>query len=381
MTKQFATEILDTTLREGEQCYGVFLPVEIKKRIALLLNEIGVDFIEVGHPAAAPSIKDAVAEIVKLNLQSRLIAHARLDHEEIRLVKELGLKWVGLFCGINARSRMRYNLTEQAIFQKCKDAVSYAKELGLFIKFTCEDASRTSLGDVIRFYSHLTEWGVDRLSFADTLGILRPLDIERMHSELSNEIPFKDIHFHFHNDSGYADANAIKAIECGSRCIDTTLSGIGERMGLVPLERVLAFLDNKNRRAYSTAPLLEAVRLLTGCINVDHFRSRRFAHKSGIHINGMIKDPASYERVGSNYGGERMFVLSKLIGRSGLQMMLSRYGFKTDEGNVQFLLEQIKSEEMLETANEEEICRYFTDRGLKKRTRHAVEYKRCFSGW
>ena len=79
-------ELLDTTLREGEQCFGVFFPIEVKKQIASLLSEIGIDFIEVGHPAAAPSIEQAISEIVKLNIKSKLVAHARLDKGEIRKV-------------------------------------------------------------------------------------------------------------------------------------------------------------------------------------------------------------------------------------------------------------------------------------------------------
>ena len=164
-------EILDTTLREGEQCYGVFFPIETKKRLACLLDEMGVDFIEVGHPAAAPSIQQAVAEIAALPLNSRLIAHARLDKDEIRMVRELGLAWVGLFSGINTLSLKRYGLTRRAVYERISASVLYAKELGLSVRFTCEDASRTDRNELAELYGHLKELGADRLSYADTVGI------------------------------------------------------------------------------------------------------------------------------------------------------------------------------------------------------------------
>jgi len=374
MTTGAKIEILDTTLREGEQCYGIFFPIEVKKRLALALNEIGVDFIEVGHPAAAPSIKQAVSEIVKLNLHSRLIAHARLDNDEIRLVKELGLRWIGLFSSINERSQSKYHAYKKEILKKVDNAVSYAKALGLSIRFTCEDASRTDIADLIEFYSHLASLGVERLSYADTLGILKPHDIARIRSLISPRIPFDLLHFHFHDDLGFANQNAIRAIKCGARCIDTSILGIGERMGLVSLERILSYLNRNSDKGdiinhYNAATIREAVSLVKSCINYEHFGYRRFAHKSGIHINGIIKDAANYEPMAPGFdGSRRLLVLSKLIGKSGLRLLLSRCGFKNDDQNLRFMLEQVKSEDTLELADLEEIRRYFAEKSLKWRT-------------
>jgi 2-isopropylmalate synthase len=372
MTAMTEIEILDTTLREGEQCYGIFFPIEIKKKIALLLNEIGVDFIELGHPAAAPSIKEAVSEIVKLNLQSRLIAHARLDNDEIRLVKDLGLRWVGLFAGINERSQSKYNLSKHAIFSKIKNAVSYAKISGLSIKFTCEDASRTDISDLIKFYVHLTSLGVDRISYADTVGILRPHDIERIRNMMNDQVPVNRLHFHLHNDFGFANQNAIKAIECGARCIDASVLGIGERMGIVALESILDFLNKMRDKgnkdsSYNASTMRKAIIVVEKCINYDHFTNRRFAHKSGVHINGIIKDSANYESIAPELGGStRLLILSKLIGKSGLRTILSRCGFKYDDQNLQSMLEQVKADDLLELASIDEISQYFIEKGLER---------------
>lgn len=362
MTRILKTEILDTTLREGEQCYGVFFPVEIKKRIAILLDEIGVDFIEVGHPAAAPSIRHAVSDIAKLNLRARLIGHARLDKDEISLVRELGLQWVGLFCGINEKSRKKYGLSKPAIYKRTDDAVGYAKKLGLCIKFTCEDASRTEFKDLAAFYEHLASLGVDRLSYADTVGIVRPDDLEKIHSRINDRVPFSSLHFHFHNDSGFAWKSAVRAIQYGAQSMDASILGIGERTGLVSLESIFSLL-----RGDKAGLLREAERLVSSCINQEHYKNRRFAHKSGIHINGILKDPANYEAAHPcGTGGERLLVLSKLIGGSGLRTILARHGFHYSEQDAASLLQQIKSDDKLELAGQEEITRYFSEMGLRR---------------
>ena len=366
-------EILDTTLREGEQCFGVFFPIEIKKRLAVLLDAIGVDFIEVGHPAAAPSIRQAASEIGRLQLQSRLVGHARLDREEIRLVRDLGLPWVGLFSGISEWSLKRYGLSKQAVYERAGEAVQYAKGIGLQVKFTCEDASRTDVHDVVDFYGHLHSSGADRLSYADTLGIMTPQALEGIGAAIESRMPFNMLHFHFHNDFGRAFDNAVAAAESGARCVDASILGIGERMGLAPLEKVLTAVKGSVRReretpGYSPEKLTEAVELVAGSINYDHFAQRHFAHKSGIHINGVLKDPAGYEPVDpASRGGRRLFVLSKLIGRSGLRLISLRSGFKFEEDELDEILEQAKSDEFLETADDREITLYLTN-ALKRRT-------------
>jgi 2-isopropylmalate synthase len=367
-------EILDTTLREGEQCFGVFFSIETKKRLALLLDELGVDFIEVGHPAAVPSLRQAAYEIARMDLRARLVGHARMDREEIRLVRDLGLPWVGLFSGISAWSLKRYGLSKQTVYDRTGESVRYAKELGLRVKFTCEDASRTDVREVIDFYEYLHSLGADRLSYADTLGILTPEAIEKLCAEIAGRMPFNMLHFHFHDDFGRAFDNAVAATQYGAQCIDASILGIGERMGLAPLEKVLALAtkadaQEERRPGYGQEKLEEAIGLVAGSINYDHFAQRSFAHKSGIHINGVLKDPDCYEPVDpESRGDRRLFVLSKLIGRSGLRMISSRSGFEFDEKELEEILGKVKSDEFLETADDREITLYLTGSTLKHRT-------------
>lgn len=362
-------ELLDTTLREGEQCYGVFFPIGTKKRIARSLDRLGVDFLEVGHPAAAPSIRQAVYEIAGLGLRTRLIGHARLDRNEIRLVRDLGLKWIGLFAGINRSSLVRYGLTREAAYQRISDSVRYAKDLGLQVRFTCEDASRSVPKELIEFYSRLQDLGADRLSYADTVGIDTPERIEQLHRSIHAIIPFSRLHFHFHNDLGMALKNAIQAQELGAQCLDTSIMGIGERSGLVPLEETIAWRNAGLLKAEDQALLQQAKDLVAASINMRHFTLRRFAHKSGIHIHGVLCDPSQYEVVDPERAGEqRTIVLSKLIGRAGLRRMLSWSGIVASDQILEQLLDIVKSEEFLELADTREIVRY-----LERRYQHVFK--------
>jgi len=358
-------ELLDTTLREGEQCYGVFFPIETKKRIARSLEALGVDFIEVGHPAVAPSIGKAVAELAAMGLRPRLLGHARLDCGEIRLVRDLGLQWIGLFAGVNRASLKRYGLSHDAAYRRISDSVRYAKDIGLHVRFTCEDASRSSPEELVELYSRLQETGADRLSYADTVGMDTPDRIERLHQAVHATIPFTRLHFHFHNDGGRALENAIKARELGAQCIDASIMGIGERSGLVSLQDAVVRLRPREARRPSEkerTALQQAEELVAASINMRHFARRRYAHKSGIHIHGVLCDPAQYEAEDpTRIGDQRTFVLSKLIGRSGLRRMLSRCGIEAADGMLERLLETVKSDEFLELSDAQEISRYLED--------------------
>jgi 2-isopropylmalate synthase len=362
-------ELLDTTLREGEQCYGVFFPIETKKRIARSLDSLGVDFIEVGHPAAAPSIRQAVYEIAGLELRTRLIGHARLDRDEIRLVRDLGLPWVGLFSGINNATLTRYGLTREMVYRRISDCVRYAKDIGLQVRFTCEDASRSAPDELVEIYSRLQDLGADRLSYADTVGTDTPERIEQLHRSIHAIIPFSRLHFHFHNDLGMALKNAIQAQELGAQCLDTSIMGIGERSGLVPLEDAIVRRNAGLLKAEDQALLHQAKDLVAASINMRHFALRRFAHKSGIHIHGVLCDPAQYEAEDPERTGEqRTIVLSKLIGRAGLRRMLSWSGIVATDEVLEQLLDTVKSEEFLELADTREITRY-----LERRYQHVFK--------
>jgi len=366
-------ELLDTTLREGEQCYGVFFSLETKTGIARLLDAIGVDFIEVGHPAAAPSLREAASQIARLDLRAQLIGHARLDREEIRLVRDLGIRWVGLFAGINAASLERYGLSRAAAFERITRSIGYAKESGLSVRFTCEDASRTNTADLAELYGRLRNLGVERMSYADTVGCDTPERLEQRCRDLGGTVDFGKLHFHFHDDRGLAFANAMKAIELGAQCIDASILGLGERMGLVSMDEMITWRDARNgcpeKNADREAAMESAKEIVASSIDLHRFGMRQFAHKSGIHIHGVLHSPLQYEHTDPDLvGGHRRIVLSKMIGRSGLRALLEQHGFAADDAGLTRLLRRIKSEERLELSEHQEILSFFAECPECKRT-------------
>jgi isopropylmalate/homocitrate/citramalate synthase len=210
----------------------------------------------------------------------------------------------------------------------------------------------------------LQELGTDRLSYADTVGTDTPARIAGLQKSLSGVLPFEALHFHFHNDLGNALANAVTAIGLGAQCIDASILGIGERAGLVALEDILALSKQGGARQEKVGreyeePLRVARKLISGSINQHHFKQRAFAHKSGLHIHGILQDPNHYEPEDPVLtGGNRLIVLSKLMGRAGLRNVLSRYGIQDNNGNLTMILDRIKSDEFLELADAQEIGDY-----------------------
>jgi 2-isopropylmalate synthase len=234
----------------------------------------------------------------------------------------------------------------------------------LSVRFTCEDASRTDWSELAELYCHLQELGTDRLSYADTVGTDTPARIAGLQRRLAGALPFDKLHFHFHNDLGHALANAVMAIGLGAQCIDASILGIGERAGLVALEDLLARskqgeVQTEKIGLHYAEPLRLARELISDSINRRHFEQRAFAHKSGLHIHGILQDPVHYEPVDPALsGGHRLIVLSKLMGRAGLRNVLSRFGIEDNDGNLKRILARIKSEEFLELAGAQEIGAY-----------------------
>jgi 2-isopropylmalate synthase len=261
-------------------------------------------------------------------------------------------------------SLKRYGLTRRAVYERISASIQYAKELGLSVRFTCEDASRTDRNELAELYGHLQELGADRLSFADTVGTDTPARIAGLQKSLAGILPFEKLHFHFHNDLGHALANAVAAMGLGAQCIDASILGIGERAGLVALEDLLDLSNNGKERTdkigrHYAEPLKLARKLIFDSIDHRHFEQRAFAHKSGIHIHGILQDPAYYEPMDPTLSeSHRLIVLSKLMGRAGLRNILCRFGIEHDDGKFTRILHRIKSDEFLEMADAQEIGAY-----------------------
>ena len=344
--------ILDTTLREGEQTPYVNFSLSEKLEIARLLDQVGVEMIEAGDPSVSPSIATAVGKIAGLGLKAEVVAHSMAIKKSIDIAKSCGADRVAIFfatSSIHLDSKL-HKSQDQAVQIICEH-IAYARSLGLKVRYTPEDATRTEFGFLIKVCNAAIEAGADRISFADTLGILQPhIMYERVRALRENLLPCK-IDLHCHNDYGLALANAMAGIRAGADCIHTTVNGLGERTGIPDLaETIVAFHNLEGLNQYNIQPLmgissyLEKVSGFFMAPNKPITGQNAFTHKSGVHTNGVLKDPKTYEPFDpAMLGRERKIVIDKYTGKSAVASRLDEYGIEVSPAELDVIVTRIKN--------------------------------------
>lgn len=289
-----------------------------------LLDVFGVDIIEVGHPMISEQDWQTAMAICRSGLTAQTLAHARATCEDVKVAAQVGAQWVGIFAGVNDLSlRHKLHRGRTAALSAIQEAVRNAKTLGLQVRFTCEDASRTSLPRVIEVFELARAAGADRLSYADTVGIMTPSRMCRVMRQLSRR--FGDVlHAHCHNDFGLATANVLAAIEGGAIGADMSIEGIGERCGIAPLAEVALSLTRLyGVKARWKLPMLTklSAALCDGMVN-QALDTRSIvgryacAHKAGLHIAAALQAPETYEPyLPELVGQRRQFLASRLAGK------------------------------------------------------------------
>jgi len=345
-------DILDTTLREGEQTPYVNFTVDEKVEIARLLDLIGVEMIEAGDPSVSQNVAKAVEKIASLGLKSEIVAHSMASRCGIQRAKESGADRVAIFYAtsqIHLDAKL-HKTPDEAIDIICEH-IAYACGLGLKVRYTPEDATRTDFAFLIRVCNAAIEAGADRISFADTLGIMQPHNLYERVCKLRNRLLPCKIDLHCHNDYGLALANAMAGIRAGADCIHTTVNGLGERTGIPDLaETVLAFHNLEETKKYNLQYLME----LSGYLeNVSGFLLapnkpitglNAFTHKSGVHTNGILKDSRTYEPFDpSLLGRERKIVIDKYTGKSAVAARLDEYGIEVSASELDVIVGRIKN--------------------------------------
>jgi 2-isopropylmalate synthase len=370
-------EILDSTLREGEQTPYVNFLVDEKIEIARLLDKIGVEMIEAGDPSVSSNIKAAITRIANLGLHAEIVGHALANKNDIRLAKECGVSRVAVFYPTSKiHLETKVKKTEAEVINIVCDHIAYARSLGVKVRYTPEDASRTDLDFLVEVCNKAIEAGADRISFADTTGVMQPHTMyDRVRSLRERLLPCK-IDVHCHGDNGLALANAMAGIRGGADCIHTTVNGLGERTGIPDLvETIVAYYNLEGLRQYDMHYLVEIasyVERVTGFFlapNKPVTGQNAFSHKAGVHTDGVIKNPKNYESYDpSVVGRERKIVIDKYTGKKAVFGRLAEYDISVSQEELENIVEAIKefgdTRKMLFDADIIEIAERVTGRSI-----------------
>jgi len=339
-------QIFDTTLRDGEQVPGCKLNTPEKLIIAERLDELGVDIIEAGFPISSPGDFNSVVEISKLVKNASVCGLTRANFKDIDAAAQ-ALKHAvrpRIHTGIGTSEshiKYKFNSTPEKIIERAKDAVKYAKSYVEDIEFYAEDAGRTDNEFLARICEEVIKAGATVLNIPDTTGYCLPEEYGAKMKYLKENVKGIDnviLSCHCHNDLGLATANSIAGVQHGARQIECTINGLGERAGNTALEEVVMILKQhpylnldtniNTKLLYSTSLLVQQHMGILVQPNKAVVGENAFAHSSGIHQDGVIKNRATYEimdpyDVGVN---ESSIVLTARSGRAALAYRAKKIG-------------------------------------------------------
>ncbi|MDP3788828.1 MAG: homocitrate synthase [Candidatus Omnitrophota bacterium] len=344
-------KIVDTTLRDGEQTAGVVFSNEEKRQIANLLDEAGVYQIEAGVPAMKGDEKQAIKDVVKDNHRASILGWCRAVTEDITDAIDCGLDAVCVSIPVSdVHIEKKLNKNRAWVHETVTRAINFAKSHGLYVSCNAEDASRTRMEDLITFVRIAKNAGADRLRFCDTVGILGPSQTAAKIETLLQEVDIP-IEVHAHNDFGMATANSIAGFKAGAEFISVTVNGLGERAGNAALEEVVMALKYIENRATSfdiskLKALSDLVAKASGRevpLSKPIVGKNIFTHEAGIQVDGLMKEPATYEVFHpSEIGGERQIMIGKHSGKNAIQMKFKEFGIDLDETLAEKILKIVR---------------------------------------
>lgn len=345
-------ELVDTTLRDGEQAAGVAFSTEEKKAIAQKLAEIGIAEIEVGTPASGDAEMQTIREIVEMNLDCRLTGWCRANRYDLDCVHACGLTSVHISLPVSTIHLQALGKNKEWVLAQIQELVVYARKNFEFVSLGLQDASRADLDFLMEFIRLAETVGTDRIRLADTVGVWDPMQTYQTITKVRKNRSHLRVGFHAHNDLGMATANTIAAIRAGVDAVDVTVNGLGERAGnacldeVVMASRVSLGLDCgiDTQQLVSLAVLVETASGRTLPVNKPITGRSVFLHESGVHVHALLRDRKTYEPFDPESVGQppSAFVLGKHSGRSALRQILSRQGLSVSHDEEKMLLNLIQ---------------------------------------
>lgn len=344
-------KIDDTTLRDGEQTAGVVFSNREKIQIARYLDEIGVHQIEAGIPTMGGDEKKSIKEIVDLGLKASILAWNRAVIEDIKHSLDCGVDAIAISIAVSdIHIQHKLKKDRRWVLDSVKKSLEFAKSKGFYVSVNAEDASRADFDFLMEFARTAKEYGADRLRYCDTIGLMEPFRIYEQVKTIINEVGI-GIEMHTHNDFGMAVANALAGVKAGANWVNTTVIGLGERAGNAALEEVIMALKYTMRIDLNcnTKILREVAEYVAraSARSVPVWKAivgyNVFAHESGIHADGVLKDPRTYEAfTPEEVGLERQILIGKHSGTHSLIVKFREYGIELMPEEAQDLLPEVR---------------------------------------
>ncbi len=356
-------QIFDTTLRDGEQSPGVNLSPEEKVEIAVQLERLGVNIIEAGFAASSPgdfhSVK-MIADRLKDTSVCSLSRSVKRDMDQAwEALKGAVFPRLHVFIATSPIHReYKLRMDQDQILERVDQVVRYGKKLFPVVQFSAEDAGRTEIEFLCRVVDKAIRAGADVINIPDTVGYLTPIEYANIFTQLQQNVPDIDkviLSCHCHDDLGMAVANSLAAVQAGARQVEGTINGIGERAGNAAIEEVVMALKTreaffkkqttiKHQEIARTSRLVSKLTGMTVQRNKAIVGDNAFAHESGIHQDGMLKNKETYEIMTPETVGidESRLVLGKHSGRHAFKKRLEILGYPQSEEQINVLFARFK---------------------------------------
>lgn len=343
--------VLDTTLRDGEQTPGVSLTIEQKVSIAKALDDMGVDVIEAGSAITSSGEQAAIKAVAREGLKAEVASFARILKSDVDLALDCDVDSVFLVAPTSdLHIEHKLQSTRKKVLEDLVECINYSREHGLKVDLCTEDGSRTDVDFLLEVLTAAQDAKADRFTLADTVGVLLPEKTRQLFEKIVSNAKIP-VGVHCHDDYGLATANTLAAVAGGASFVDVTVNGLGERAGNASLEEVVVALTQgygyklnvKSEKIRSVSDLVEKLCGVPVPPNKAIVGDNAFTHEAGIHVDGILKKPETYEAIKpESVGAKRRFVLGKHVGLKSVKSILDELSIKVSDEQLKEVFNQVK---------------------------------------